>query len=66
MQQWEYLTVVFDGANRELRPRWVDDKELPDWKKGPTRYEYLNQLGNQGWELAATSATLYTFKRPKS
>ncbi len=66
MQQWEYWTVVFDVTNKAMRPRWVNDQELPDWKKGPIKFEYLNQLGNQGWELVAINATMHTFKRPKS
>ncbi len=49
---WEYRTVVFRDY-RGLRPRRVDGTELADWKTQPTLHDYLNQVGQQGWELVS-------------
>jgi hypothetical protein len=46
----------------------INERELPNWKRGPTQSEFLNQLGAEGWEAYAASAgygDLYYFKRPK-
>jgi hypothetical protein len=32
-------------------PRFVNDEELKGWEKGPSLYEYANQLGEENWEL---------------
>ncbi len=66
MQQWEYLHVVMDiGSSGRVVARSTNWQEQPNWKKGPLFSDYLNQLGNQGWELVAVEATRYIFKRPK-
>ena len=75
MQKWEYLFVV----GRIGKKGWVayaeNGKEIPDWKNGPALYEYVNRLGEAGWELTAapynasdpaeTSAPILIFKREK-
>lgn len=61
MQKWEYLLVVaMDG-----RPRYIHGQELRDWQRGPNILDYLNQLGDQGWELVNFDSGAYMFKRPK-
>ena len=75
MQKWEYMFVVPEHERDYLRPRYVNGQELPNWKKGQTIYEYMNQLGEQGWELVSAPYTATTntgtvprliFKRPKT
>jgi len=65
--KWEYLVLVSQLSGERVRPRFVNGKELENWDEGPGLPEYLNQLGDEGWELAsaATGSVLY-FKRPKS
>ena len=47
---WEYLSVCFRDY-RGWRPRHVDGSELSGWKNGPLIEKYLNQLGQDGWEM---------------
>ncbi len=51
----------------KISPRVVNGQDLPNWEKGPTIFEFANQLGEQGWELVAVEGSfrLLTFKRPK-
>ena len=70
MTKWEYLQVKPNHA-RGLRPQWINGQMLPDWHKGPEFFDYLEQLGDQGWELVtvtkvSSSPGTYHFKRPKS
>jgi hypothetical protein len=70
MPKWEYLEVRFYFERDAWRPRLINDQELRDWKRGPSRIEFLNQLGDQGWELVLAVADQhagmpYTFKRAK-
>jgi hypothetical protein len=73
-QQWEYQLVSFQDY-KGWRPRYLDGQELRDWTSGPLIHQYLEQMGEAGWELAAAAAgerlygsadthQLY-FKRPK-
>ena len=57
MQKWEYLFIGADYDEGVVRPIYVNDQPLPDWKKGPTLSVYVNQLGEQGWELVAAPYT---------
>jgi hypothetical protein len=34
----------------------VNGEELDGWKDGPIIYEYLDQLGAEGWELAGVGS----------
>ncbi len=77
MQKWEYLIVTADLERNYWRPRYVNSRELPDWRRGPTLDEFANELGEQGWELVAAPFTTgdaefrgvavarMIFKRPK-
>jgi hypothetical protein len=67
VQKWEYLQVQCDWGEKGYYavPRRVNGQELRDWKKGPSVYVYLNELGAQGWELICQELLVYTFKRPK-
>ena len=49
MQKWEYLRVREDWE----RPRWVNQQELPDWRKMPLMHTFISDLGEQGWELVS-------------
>lgn len=54
-EAWEYMEVVFRDY-RGYRPRYVNGEEQKEWKKAPLIHEYLNRLGEQGWELAGTGS----------
>jgi len=62
MQKWEYLFVFATIASNdgEFRPRFSNDQELDNWQKGPTMYEYANQLGESGWELFSCNPIVFT------
>ena len=68
MQKWEYLYVGVDYNSD--KPRYINGQELRDWKRQPHISVFMNQMGEQGWELVAffnPSATVspMVFKRPK-
>ena len=48
--QWEYMEVIFREF-RGWRPRYVNGAELDDWKEQPEIGDYLNQVGQEGWEM---------------
>ena len=67
--RWEYLEVVFYDYGG-YRPRYVNGEEQHGWKKAPLMHEYLNRLGQGGWELAAVGSRHNNlmpayFKRPQ-
>lgn len=71
MQRWEYLVVALDLVAGE-RPvvRWVNGQEVDDWKRGGSVWDYLNGLGDVGWELIGFELfgrrhTSMVLKRPK-
>lgn len=66
---WEYMEVVFRDYGG-YRPRSVNGQEQPTWKRLPVIHEYLNQLGEQGWELAGMGSresheVAAYFKKPR-
>ena len=67
--QWEYMEVVLRDY-RGYRPRYVNGEEQAGWKKAPVIHDYLNRLGEEGWELVGVGSRhngempAY-FKRPK-
>jgi hypothetical protein len=50
MHKWEYLIITYDHANDAWRPRYARGREMPDWETGPTSHQFMDQLGEQGWE----------------
>jgi hypothetical protein len=48
--RWAYMEVVFRDYGG-YRPRYVNGQEQSAWKHAPVIHEYLNQLGEEGWEL---------------
>ena len=74
MQQWEYLFVqvqALNGGFTNHKPRYVNGKELENWREGPSIDEYANLLGEDGWELVSfthiqASISLMSFMRPKT
>ena len=68
--QWEYTQIVFyDYAG--WRPRSRDGAELPNWKNGPSMDATLQQLGEEGWEMAGIVPGQHNqwhafFKRPQA
>ena len=73
-EKWGYLLVSCQEY-RGWRPRYVNGQELEDWMNAPAIHDYVNQLGEEGWELTSASGgqSLYGltdrhqlyFKRPK-
>lgn len=66
---WEYMEVIFRDYGG-YRPRYVNGQEQPAWKRAPVIYEYLNQVGLEGWELVGVGSRHNEqmpayFKRPK-
>lgn len=66
--KWEYLVVIINRQSN--RVRYVNNREVPDWKRGPLPVEYFNQLGEKGWEMTIsfvveTDAPNVWFKRKK-
>ena len=49
--RWEYVEVVFCDHGG-FRPRFINGHEVRNWKRTPPIHDYLNHLGEQGWELA--------------
>lgn len=67
MHKWEYLCAV---AYRPGLIAWVNEKPVQPAKQ--STYEFLSQMGNEGWELVsaqnshdAENADYFYFKRPK-
>ena len=48
--KWEYMEVVFRDYGG-YRPRFVNGEEQSGWKRAPLIHDYLNQVGEEGWEL---------------
>ena len=49
------MEVVFRDY-RGYRPRYVNGEERASWKNSPVIHEYLNQLGEEGWELVGVGS----------
>lgn len=70
MVKWEYLVILASntgGSENRLAPQVENGRLIKDWQKGPNIYEYINELGEAGWELVTTETpTRYVFKRQKT
>ena len=56
----------------EKRPRFINDREIPNWQQGPTLFEAVSFLSRKGWMLFSDlSSALWlgegklTFIRPQ-
>lgn len=54
-ERWEYLVVSLQNY-RGWRPRFINGQEIRNWAHAPVIHEYVDQLGEDGWELVAASA----------
>ncbi len=61
MTKWEYMYVVaIEQPPHDWHPVTVNGKEFEKWKFGrgfigPDLHEFLNQLGQEGWELVSAA-----------
>jgi hypothetical protein len=69
MPKWEYQYLGVDFKTEQVR--LVNGQELPNWKRGLHVSGYLNQAGNEGWEVVgimspnAPISPVLVIKRPK-
>ncbi len=55
--------VRFDLVEDGAKPRFIDGRELPNWRDGPEMVEYIRQLMNEGWNLKAGNSCMLIFER---
>ena len=61
MQKWEYL--IFESAgDASFTPKVFKVNGIT--KQLTSFYDYLGELGEQGWELVAVRNDFHYFKRP--
>jgi hypothetical protein len=76
MQKWEYLDLTAQFYSRNGVHCFINGQNVPNPQTIPNLYQYINQLGEDGWELVnsygerASSLTTsryqtWVFKRPK-
>lgn len=53
--RWEYRVASFQQYHG-CRLRFIDGVEYPSWERAPLMHEYLKQMAQEGWELAAACA----------
>ena len=53
--RYKYRVVSFQDYHG-WRPRFENGVEIVGWMRGPLLNEFLDQAGEDGWELAAASA----------
>jgi hypothetical protein len=52
---WEYRLASFQEYHG-WRLRYEDGEEVAEWMEGPLLHEYLADMAEQGWELAAATS----------
>jgi len=53
--RWKYRVVSFQDYHG-WRPRYENGVEIAGWMRGPLLHDFLDLVGEDGWELAAASA----------
>jgi len=53
--EWEYQAVSFQYYNG-WRLRYINGDEEENWMESPLIHEYINQMGELGWEMVAASS----------
>lgn len=56
MQKWEYTTLTQDGDDLYQDGQKIASGGSWSWT------QYLNALGDQGWELVSTSAVMRSYR----
>ncbi|MCS6845360.1 MAG: DUF4177 domain-containing protein [Caldilineales bacterium] len=54
-ERWEYLAVSLQ-EHRGWRPRYINGQEIRNWTQAPVIHEYLEELGEDNWELVAAAS----------
>lgn len=69
MNKWEYLILKCNySMSLDFVPQYINKQKLK-FENPVSIHEYLNQLGEEGWELSCVShvgdVMRFIFKRPK-
>jgi len=60
MQRWEYLFIGVADTKHEDPSRWQakhsNDGEIRGWRGGARLPQFVNNLGDEGWELVGAWA----------
>lgn len=56
--KWEYLFILVEHVgifSNQFLPRFINGREIRDWKKGKSIFTAMSELGENGWELIASN-----------
>ncbi len=65
MQKWEYLQLLYNSTGRNFYIHRINDQEIGTDQERPSLLSYLNELGEQGWEIVSIGDGVALLKRPK-
>jgi hypothetical protein len=43
----------------DIRPRYINDQEIPNWQQGPSVLQAINYLAQKGWVLFSDHFTVW-------
>ena len=55
MQKWEYLFLTVFRVGDVWKVGIVNGKEIPKWIQGVSLYDFVNERGEEGWELISAN-----------
>jgi hypothetical protein len=55
MQKWEYLFMTIFRVGDAWKVGIVNGKEIPKWIQGVSLYDFVNERGEEGWELVSVN-----------
>ena len=55
MQKWEYLEVIYADVVTSVNGKTIGEVGLLR-AKGPKVWEFLNEMGQQGWEVVGLAS----------